>query len=206
MNEFDNKAREWDMNQMHWERSEAVAQQLIEMVPLSKKMKALEFGAGTGILSFLLHDHLLEVVLMDNSKEMVKVMHEKVAKTGAKNLNPLLFDLEHNNYHAHKFNLIYNQMVLHHVNDINGIFDKFYTILQPGGYLAIADLYSEDGSFHGEGFTGPKGFDVEQLSKTLEKHQFTNISHKQCFIIKRENENKEIKEYPVFLIVAKKSK
>ena len=72
MNEFDSKAREWDMNQMHWERSEAVAQQLIEMVPLSKKMKALEFGAGTGILSFLLHDHLSEIVLMDNSKEMVK--------------------------------------------------------------------------------------------------------------------------------------
>jgi ubiquinone/menaquinone biosynthesis C-methylase UbiE len=173
----------------------------MEMVPLSKEMKAMEFGAGTGILSFLLHDHLSEIVLMDSSQEMVKVMHEKVAKTGAKNLKPLLFNLEYQDYHAHKFNLIYSQMVLHHVDDIDGIFGKFHTLLEPGGYLAIADLFVEDGSFHGEGFEGHNGFDVEQLSKKLEKHQFTNISHKQCFIVKRENGN----EYPVFLLVAKKS-
>jgi ubiquinone/menaquinone biosynthesis C-methylase UbiE len=189
---------------MHWERSEAVASTLKEMVPLNKEMKALEFGAGTGILSFLLHPYLSEIVLMDHSQEMVKVMHEKVAKSETKNLKPLLIDLEHQDYHTQKFNLIFNQMVLHHVNDIDGIFDKFYTLLQPGGYLAIADLYSEEGSFHGEGFTGHNGFDVEHLAKLLEKHLFTNISQKQCFSIKREITNGEIKEFPVFLMVAKK--
>jgi tRNA (cmo5U34)-methyltransferase len=205
MNEFDSKAREWDLNPMHWERSEAVASALKEMVPLSKEMKALEFGAGTGILSFLLHPCLSEIVLMDHSQEMVKVMHEKVAKSKAKNLKPLLIDLEHQEYVSQKFDLIFNQMVLHHVNDIDGIFDKFYTLLHPGGYLAIADLYAENGSFHGEGFTGHNGFDVEQLAKTLKKHLFTNILEKQCFFIKREIANGEIKEFPVFLMVAKKS-
>ena len=57
--------------------------------------------------------------------------------------------------------------------------------LNPGEYLAIADLYPEDGSFHGEGFTGHKGFDVEKLSSNLMNHGFTEIRFKQCFIIRR---------------------
>jgi hypothetical protein len=34
---------------------------------------------------------------------------------------------------------------------------------------AIADLYPEDDSFHGEGFAGYKGFDPEELSGLLKK-------------------------------------
>lgn len=54
-------------------------------------------------------------------------------------------------------------------------------------------------------FNGHKGFDVDLFVKTLEKCLFTNISHKQCFIEKRENEYRKTKEYPNFLLVTKKS-
>jgi 16S rRNA A1518/A1519 N6-dimethyltransferase RsmA/KsgA/DIM1 with predicted DNA glycosylase/AP lyase activity len=49
MNEFDIKAAEWDNNPMHWERSEAIVNEIIKLIPLSNKMTALEYGAGTGI-------------------------------------------------------------------------------------------------------------------------------------------------------------
>ena len=62
-------------------------------------------------------------------------------------------------------------MVLHHVNDIEKIIGKFYRLLNPGGYLAIADLYEEDGSFHGDGFTGHKGFNMDSLSGILRKNR-----------------------------------
>ena len=48
-------------------------------------------------------------------------------------------------------------------------------LLNAGGFLAIADLYEEDGSFHGEGFTGHNGFDPENLSEILRKNRFRNI-------------------------------
>jgi ubiquinone/menaquinone biosynthesis C-methylase UbiE len=49
-------------------------------------MKALEYGAGTGILSFLLSESFSEITLMDNSQEMVNVMHEKVISGKLKSL------------------------------------------------------------------------------------------------------------------------
>jgi tRNA (cmo5U34)-methyltransferase len=200
MNGFDIKAHEWDNNPEHWERSEAVARNLMEMVPLSSKMKALEFGAGTGILSFLLHNCFSEIILMDSSKEMVKVIHEKVTKTKSENLKPLFFDLEHSNYNVRKFDIIFSQMVLHHVNNIEVIFKKFYTMLNIGGYLAIADLYTEDGSFHGADVDVHRGFDPEELTEILKYYRFKNIEHRTCFEIKREPEEK----FPLFLLVTKK--
>jgi len=79
MSEFDSRARDWDSNPLFLERAEAVAKALLELVPVSREMKALEYGAGTGLMSFLLSDRFSEIVMMDQSEEMVKVMQEKVA-------------------------------------------------------------------------------------------------------------------------------
>jgi ubiquinone/menaquinone biosynthesis C-methylase UbiE len=203
MSEFDSRAREWDNNPIHWERSEAIAQNLLEMIPVSPNMKALEYGAGSGILSFLLSNKFSEVTLMDNSKEMVTVMHEKVQSSKIKNLKPLLFDMEHSDYHARKFDCVFSQMVLHHVTDTEQLLNKFYQILSPNGYLAIADLYPEDGSFHGEGFTGHKGFDVADLQAVLERIGFTHIATRNCFTIKKTIGN-SINEFPIFLLIVTK--
>ena len=78
MNEFDIKASGWDQNPMHWDRSLAVASQIRELIPLTKQMTALEFGAGTGITGFLLKDYLKEITLMDTSLEMLRVINGKI--------------------------------------------------------------------------------------------------------------------------------
>jgi len=202
MNEFDLKAAEWDKNPMHWDRSEAIANEIKTLIPLNKEMSALEYGAGTGITSFLLKDLLKEITLLDNSTEMVKIMNEKIRTTGVKNLKALNFDLEQNDYKAETFDLIFTQMVLHHVNDIDSILKKFSKLLSPGGYLAIADLYEENGSFHGEGFTGHKGFNIEVLSEKLRKNNFKNISNRTCFVIDRKISDTETKKFDVFLLTA----
>jgi hypothetical protein len=93
-------------------------------------------------------------------------------------------------------------MVLHHITDIKKIIKKFYNLLSPGGYLAIADLYSEDGSFHGEGFTGHKGFDLEILSNQIKESGFENISHRKCFVINKKISDAETKQFDVFLLIA----
>jgi 2-polyprenyl-3-methyl-5-hydroxy-6-metoxy-1,4-benzoquinol methylase len=188
INEFDLKATDWDENPMHHARSEAIAKEMIRLLPLNNGMCALEFGSGTGILSFLLKDRLKEIILIE--------------ATGVKNLKPIVFDLEHEIYSAKSFDLIFTQMVLHHVNDIENIFDKFHNMLNPDGFIAIADLYPEDGSFHGEGFTGHNGFNIEELSLTLKKCDFNVISSKQCFVINRKISENVTNQYSVFLLIA----
>ncbi len=202
MNEFDIKAAGWDKNPMHRDRSEAIVSAIRTSIPLNRNMTALEYGAGTGIASFLLKDYLKEIMLMDNSAEMVRIMKAKIEESGVPNMKVLNFDLEHNDYAEGKFDFIFSQMVLHHVDDIENILKKFGSLLKSGGFLAIADLYKEDGSFHGEGFTGHKGFDPENLAGILRKNNFRNISHKSCFVIERKISETESKRFEVFLLIA----
>ena len=201
MSEFDARARDWDKNQRYIDRSEAVAKAMLQTIPFQKSMKALEYGSGTALLSFALKDKFEEIVLMDNSLEMTRVTEEKIADLKIQNMKPLFFDLEHQDYRG-KFDIIYNQMVMHHVNDVDAVLSKFYHLLNPGGYLAIADLYAEDGSFHSEGFSGHHGFDIEHLSDKLKAIGFTNIEHQQCYSINKTDENGNVKEFPIFLLTA----
>jgi 2-polyprenyl-3-methyl-5-hydroxy-6-metoxy-1,4-benzoquinol methylase len=202
--EFDIKAREWDNNPMNWDRSAAVADQIKEIIPLRTEMTALEFGAGTGITSFLLKDYLKEITMMDSSSGMVMVMNEKIKKTDAKNLRALNLDLERSDYTEAKFDFIFTQMALHHVNDTRNILRKFHDLLNPGGYIAIADLYTEDGSFHGDGFTGHKGFDIEILSSQVKEQGFAGIKHRKCFVMTRKISDTETKHFDIFLLIAKR--
>lgn len=204
MNEFDLKAAEWDQNPIIWERAEAIANEIKRLIPLKKQMTALEFGAGTGVTSFILKDFLKEITLMDNSTEMVKVMNNKIKTSHVKNLKTLNFNLEQDDFKDAKFDFIFNQMVLHHITDIKNIITKFYNLLNPGGFLAIADLYTEDGSFHGEGFAGHKGFDPAELSGLLLKSGFQNITHHQCFVINKEISVAKTKQFDVFLLIAQR--
>ncbi len=203
MNEFDIKAAAWDKNPMHWDRSEAIANEIKKLIPINKEMTALEYGAGTGITSFLLKDHLKKITLMDNSTEMVKMMNIKIEATKVENMLALDFDLEHNDYKGGTFDLIFTQMVLHHVNDIESIIKKFSSLLNPGGYLAIADLYEEDGSFHGEGFTGHKGFNIGKLSEILNKNGLKKLTHRTCFTIDKKISETKTKKFDVFLLIGK---
>jgi tRNA (cmo5U34)-methyltransferase len=203
MNEFDLKASGWDQNPMHWDRSAAIAKEIISLIPLNSEMKALEYGAGTGIASFLLKDHLKEITLMDSSAEMIRITEEKIKVSGVKNLKAIKFDLEHELYKNGKFDLIFTQMVLHHIEDIDSIIGKFRELLNNGGYLAIADLYEEDGSFHGEGFTGHNGFNIDKMAGTIESNSFGDIVHNTCFVIERKISETVLKQYKVFIVIAK---
>ena len=91
-------------------------------------------------------------------------------------------------------------MVLHHVIDVEPILHKFYSLLNPGGYLAIADLYTEDGSFHGPDVKVHLGFNPVKLIEILKRIGFKNSNYKTCFVIKREKG----KGFSVFLLIAKK--
>jgi len=204
MNEFDLKAAEWDLNPMHWDRSEAIANEIKSLIPLNKDMTALEYGAGTGITSFLLESYLKGITLIDNSGEMVKIMDQKIKSRNMKHMKVLNFDLEHKDYKEESFDLIFTQMVLHHVKDIKSVILKFSKMLNPGGFLAIADLYTEDGSFHGAGFDGHKGFDIQELSKIVDNSHMKTVLHKQCFIINKKISETENSSFPVFIHISKK--
>lgn len=201
MSEFDIKAAEWDLNPMHLKRSVAVAEELKSKVNLTREMRLMEFGAGTGNTGFLLLDNVKEVVLVDNSQEMVRVANEKIQSRKAANIKAVHADLETSDPPIGVFDVIVTQMVLHHIADVEGIIKKFRKLLNKGGCLAIADLYKENGSFHGDGFSGHNGFDTKELSQILNNSGFIVNDITTCFTIER-NTPAGVKPFDVFLMTA----
>lgn len=204
MSDFNDKAKQWDQNPMHLERTKAVAGEMLNRIPLAKSMKALEFGAGTGLLSFFLKDVFSEITLMDTSDEMLKMAEAKLTAGDHGKIRTLFFDLEKSRYTGEQFDIIFTQMVLHHIKEVKAILEKFFDMLKPGGYIAIADLYPEDGSFHDPGMEVHHGFDPGELSIKLKKTGFGNVTGNACFVIRKETGTGTVSEYPVFLLTGKK--
>jgi len=202
MNEFDIKAAEWDKSDMHRERARTISAAILKELPLTREMTALEFGAGTGLLSFMLKDYLKEITLIDNSEGMVKVLNEKLKTEKADTMKVIKGDLEHEDLLPGSYDLIYTLMVLHHVGDVETVVKKFHDMLNPGGYLAIADLYREDGSFHGDGFNGHKGFDPASLAAILDRYGFSGINHNKVYVIDKKTAENRSRNFDVFLITA----
>jgi ubiquinone/menaquinone biosynthesis C-methylase UbiE len=203
MSEFDSRAAKWDDFPVHIERSRAIARALLDSGLIKKNHRLLDFGAGSGLLGEFLGPHCREMVLMDSSAGMVEVMRDKVVRNGWINLEPIHHDLLVEPYLGCPFDGIVTQMVLHHIDDIPALLLRFSEMLRPGGFLAIADLYPEDGSFHGEGFTGHLGFGPAVLTAWLDEAGFEPISLEPCFTV-RKPRGEQLLSFPLFLALAKR--
>ncbi|NJM12270.1 MAG: class I SAM-dependent methyltransferase [Synechococcaceae cyanobacterium SM1_2_3] len=199
--DFDDKAKTWDSDPVKQERAEAVAATMRQRIPLSSAGRALEYGCGTGLLSFALHTDLGSITLADASPGMLAVLEAKLAAAQLDHLHPLQLDLTCDPLPADRYDLIYSLMTLHHVADIESLLRNFHALLQPDGWLAIADLDQEDGSFHGAGFTGHCGFDREILRAQLVAAGFRGVEFSSCYRMKKATDQ-GIREYPLFLAVA----
>jgi hypothetical protein len=77
-------------------------------------------------------------------------------------------------------------------------------MLEPNGYLLIADLDKEDGSFHTDGTTDiHRGFDRGELKKRVEAAGFASVAFSTAYEIKKQV-NGTLKSFPVFLLSARK--
>jgi ubiquinone/menaquinone biosynthesis C-methylase UbiE len=204
MTNFDERAKDWDSDPKKVERARVTADAIRNAIPLSENMSALEYGCGTGLLSFALQAGLGQITLADTSPGMLDVLAEKIAAAGVTNMRPVKLDLATDPLPAERFQLTYSLMTLHHVPDAKGILGKFHALLEPGGFLLVADLDKEDGSFHTDGTTDVHlGFERSELQRWVEAAGFENVSFSTAFVITKKIEGKE-KTFPVFLLSTRK--
>jgi len=197
--DFDARAETWD-GADKIKRAEEIAATIRRTVPLNRSMRALEYGAGTGLLSFSLRDSLGQITLADSSAGMRSVAERKIAAAGARHMRVIDLDLMRDAVPAERYDFIFSMTVLHHVPDVLRAFAAFHAMLDPGGRLCHVDLDAEDGSFHGPGVDVHHGFERGALQTWLSETGFVDIAIGDCGSIEHGG-----RIYPLFIATARKS-
>ena len=196
--DFDARAATWD-DEPKIRRAEAVAAGIRRAIDLNPSMAALEYGSGTGLLSFCLRDSLGPITLADSSAGMRAVAAQKIAAAKDEHMRVVDLDVMRDPVPTDRYDLVFSMMTLHHVSDVARGLAAFHEMLRPGGHLCIADLDAEDGSFHGPEIDVHHGFDRAALGAALEKAGFADVRVGDCFVVER-----GANRYPVFLACCRK--
>jgi ubiquinone/menaquinone biosynthesis C-methylase UbiE len=204
MTDFDARAKDWDSDPMKVERARTVADAIRAAVKLRPGLSALEYGCGTGLLSFFLQEDFDSITLADTSPGMLEVLSDKIKAAQTAHMQPVRLDLAVDPLPAQKFDVTYSLMVLHHIPDPDLILRKFHQLLNPDGWLVVADLDEEDGSFHTDGSTDVHlGFARDALQKRVETAGFAQVRFSSVYTIQKKIQD-EYKRFPLFLMTARR--
>lgn len=196
---FEEKAEDWDRRDVVRELSEAIGSAMVEQVPFAPDMSVMDFGAGTGLITAQVAPRVGQMVGVDTSPAMLEKLAAKPELHGR--VETVCQDILEQPL-ARTFDAIVSVMALHHVEDTDRLIETFARHLKPGGWLALADLDTEDGTFHPEDVEGVyhHGFDRKALGERLERHGFEDVRFLTAHTVQREDGT-----YPVFLVTARKS-
>ncbi len=197
-NLFDKKADNWDTQSIPQQLSKTIGPAIIENIELRPDMEVMDFGAGTGLLTSHIAPLVKSVTAVDISAAMLDrltakpELKEKVTACCQDILDKPL---------DKQFDLIISAMAIHHVKATALLLESFARHLKPGAQVALADLDSEDGSFHPPQTQGVfhLGFDREAFSLLLKKSGFEDVQFLTAHIIEKDGT-----DYPVFLVLARK--
>ncbi len=200
---FNSIAASWDDNPVRSGIARGVAGAILERIAPTGRERALEFGAGTGLVTALLSPSLRSVVAADNATGMLAILRLKADELGLTNVEPCEADLS-KAVPGGPFDLIFSSMTLHHIEDIPALLARLAASLSPGGRVALADLESEDGTFHGEvAGVMHHGFDLQTFSGWLRDAGFTDIDIRRAHVVHKTGADGRAHDYPVFLALAR---
>lgn len=197
---FDSKADDWDVED-RVERARAIAARLGEQIHLTPVTKALDFGCGTGLLGFALLPMVGHLTLADPSLGMLKVAQLKIGADDRDRVTILQLDEEGVSL-PHSYDLIVSLMTLHHIPEPGETIRRLSQHLSPGGVLALADLDSEDGSFHGPEADVHQGFERTDVERWMADGGLENIRASSPWVMTKTVDGIE-REYPLFLITGR---
>jgi cyclopropane fatty-acyl-phospholipid synthase-like methyltransferase len=196
-------ALRWGEDRERLAMAAAFASAMHEHLHLRPDLECLEFGCGRGNLALLLPEEL-SILAADTSAEAIEVLKDKIAALRSASIVPVhgdILELEA----AGRFDLIYSTMALHHIEDTAALLAKCAGMLREKGRLVLADLDREDGSFH-EDKTGVFhfGFDRDELKRLLFAAGFVPEHLDEVYRRVKTAPDGAVREYPIFMAVAKK--
>ena len=197
-NRFDKLAKQWDSKPQRVEGAMKFVDYIKKNIDKDiSRFDVLDYGSGSGLVSFGLANDVKSIIGLDYSLGMVERYNEKANKLNYPNLVSKQHNIDEDSLSQNQFDLIVTNMTMHHIKDTTNFIKTLKNSLKKGGYLYISDLVTEDGKFHSMGNDDVEhlGFDKDTLYKEFEKQGFKNIKFNILHTIK-----KDYGDYPVFVI------
>lgn len=198
---FDKLAKQWDSKPARVEGAMKFVDKICESINSDiSKFDVLDYGSGSGLVSFGFSDQVNSILGLDNSEGMIEVYNEKVKNIGLSNIKGEVHDINNESLKSDSFDLVATNMTMHHIKDTKMFIEKLSDSLKEDGYLFIADLVTEDGTFHSDN-DGVEhfGFEVESI---IEKYKECGLKNVSCETLTRID--KEINSYDVFVVWGQK--
>ncbi len=201
--DFDQEAAKWDQVPGRIKVARDIAQSMLREISLTPDMDVLDFGCGTGLLTFALQPFVRSITGVDSSHGMLDVFKTKITEQNLNNVKFNYLDLDKGDVLTGSYHLVISGMTLHHIKNISPLLKQFYSILLPSGLLAVADLDLDDGQFHSnnEGVFH-FGFDRKELRLILMDAGFRNIRTLQAAEIKKPAGDGKSRLFTIFLMTA----
>lgn len=191
---FKKKAGSYDDNSSRQDNVGNIADGIKASVKVSPTAHLMDLGAGTGLLLQRLAPSVRKMTAVDVSPAMLAQLEAKRASIDCE-LTLMEADLTKDCLDE-RFDGVVSSMTLHHIEDVPNMLSRLHDMLHDGGFIALADLESEDGSFHDED-TGVfhQGFDPETFSRWAIEAGFREVAVKRVSVV-----SKPQGEFPVFLL------
>jgi tRNA (cmo5U34)-methyltransferase len=202
---FDEVAQQWDNNPTRVDLARAVGEAIGRALPIQQHWRALDYGAGTGLLTLNLEPLVASIVALDSSVGMLEKLSQKLAAARIDNVRAQLWNLEEQPFPEDGFDLIASSMTLHHLRNVPLVFSRLTALLKPGGWLAVADLDSEDGTFHSAmDDVFHRGFERNRIAEWLGDCGLSSVKLSNAHSITKPASTGELRTYGVFLAVGRK--
>jgi ubiquinone/menaquinone biosynthesis C-methylase UbiE len=197
---FAHRAADWDQPSKI-EMSNRFVEELKKNIDLQPNWKALEVGAGTGLVGLAILPEVNSVVFEDTSPAMLGVLRSKL--NGDEKIETVegeIFDYQKQDIH-----LVFSLMAFHHLPDIDKALEYLANITLPGAYVVVGDLMSEDGSFHRFEPIPHQGFDPETLNQQFADAGFEVERNYVYDTLMRERIPGVMSGYEQFILVARRT-
>ncbi len=198
--DFNSRAAEWDNLPRRVLLANAVADLIIKEVHPEPWMRMLDYGCGTGLVTLGLQQVVKEVIAADSSIGMLEQLQTKAEEAQIANIHTLLIDLDQKLKLPQGIDLLVSSMTMHHVPDLDELFSIFRLVMNPDGWLCIADLETEDGSFHDDQSVHipHPGFNIDEMELYFKNAGFRDVKTLPVMTIKKERDGSHC-GYPVNL-------
>ena len=153
---------------------EAVGRLLLALAP---RQVYADLGAGEGLISQLLAARAKKVIAVDHSPRMVEVGRDLAKRSGLKNLEYRLGDMENPPIRPGSVGVAILSQALHHAVHPPRVLEAAWKILRPGGTLLILDLVEHTFEAAREMYADVwLGFSPAELARLMREAKFEGVS------------------------------